>query len=126
MANQSYIMTLKRAAEAAAAAKIAAEQAAVKKAAEAAAVKKAAEESTMNFGREGRRPRFEHVLLIVTRFRADKVLTLHSAYRPHFWDVVFLGAMGEMNAEEASNLTQQGFQVDDCSKSIDRAKMNVD
>merc|ERR1719482_1633313 len=63
-------------------------------------------------------PRFDHVLLIVTRFHADKVLTLHSAYRPHFWDVVFLGPAAEMNAEEASNLRQQGLQVDDCSESL--------
>merc|ERR1719160_2107940 len=73
---------------------------------------------TMNFGGESRGPRFDHVLLIVTRFHADKVSTLHSAYRPHFWDVVFMGPAAEMNAEEASNLRQQGFQVDDCSESM--------
>merc|ERR1719407_197340 len=69
---------------------------------------------TMNFGGESRGSRFEHVLLIVTRFHADKVSTLHRAYRRHFWDVVFLGPA--LLGEEGSNLTQQGLQVENCSE----------
>lgn len=56
---------------------------------------------------------FAHVLLLVTRIHADKVPAIDAAYRPHFWDTVYVGPRAASN--ETSLLRAQGFAVDDCS-----------